>query len=375
MKVAFFTDTYEPQINGVVTAIRLFSKYLRLRGHEVHIFYPSADKKPSDSRKHKFPSVGFRNYPGYRIAIPYALMFEKEFMGMDFDVVHVHTPAVTGIAGLLLAKLYHKPVVGTFHTLIPEYSHYFLGSLQNIRPFKRLAKMLLWKYTAMFYNECDVVIAPTEEMKKLLIRHGVRKGIKVIPAGIEMIRSKKSKAALRKKHGFSIKDKLILHVGRVTKEKNIRLILNAMKRLDGAKLIIASDGPYRNVLENAARKMGISERVIFTGFVSEGILNEFYRMSDVFVMASKTETQGLVLAEAAVHGLPIVVLDAPVISDFVMENDAGIVSDERGFAKNVRLVLKNEKLRKRFADNSAIKNYDIRKCTREMADIYSHAKK
>ncbi len=367
MKIAFFTDTYEPQINGVVTAIRMFSKHLRLRGHEVHIFYPSADKKPSGGRRHKFPSVGFRNYPGYRIAIPN--MFDRYF-DKDFDVVHVHTPAVVGIAGLLLAKLYHKPIVGTFHTMIPEYSHYFLGSLQNIKPFRRLAKMLLWKYTALFYNECDIVIAPTGEMKKLLIRHGVRKWIKVIPAGIEIIRSKKSKAALRKKHGFSGKDKLILHVGRVTREKNIMLILNAMKSLDGAKLIIASDGPYRNVLENAAKKMGISGSVIFTGFVNEGTLNEFYRMSDVFVMASKTETQGIVLAEAAVQGLPIVALNSPVIADFVAKNGAGLVSDERGFAENVRLVLKNKELRKRFANNGAIKNYDIRKCTRDLADIY-----
>src|SRR3989338_4484905 len=225
MKIAFFTDTYEPQVNGVVAAVKLFSKYLRKRGHEVHIFYPSADTKP-ESRKHKFLSVGFRNYPGYRVAIPYALMLDKEFKDVDFDIVHVHTPAVVGIAGLLLAKLYKKPVIGTFHTLIPEYSHYFLGSMQNVKPLKKLSKMLLWKYAALFYNECNIVIAPTEEMKELLVRHGVRKEIKVIPAGIEIPHRKKSKAALRNKYRFSEKDKIILHVGRVTKEKNIGLILN-----------------------------------------------------------------------------------------------------------------------------------------------------
>lgn len=370
MKIAFFTDTYEPQINGVVTAINLFAKHLRKQGHGVHIFYPSADKKPAGGNYHKFVSMGFRNYPGYRIAIPYALMFDKEFKDVKFDVVHVHTPAVIGVAGLLLAKLYHKPVVGSFHTLIPEYSHYFLGSLQNIKPFKRLAKMLLWKYTAMFYNKCDIVVVPSEQMKKTLIRYRIKRDVVVIPTGVEAVRTGKSKAALRKKYGFAAKDRIILHVGRLDREKNIKAVLKALNGIKdrNAKMVITSDGPYRGWLENEAKKMGISNRIIFTGFIGEKTLNDYYNMSDVFVMASKTETQGLVLAEAAAHGLPIVALNSPVIAEFVKKNNAGIVSDEKRFSESIQRAFSSKN---KFARNNAMKNYNIEKCTKDLIEVYS----
>ncbi len=372
MKIAFFTDTYEPQINGVVTAIKLFARHLRKKGHDVDVFCPSAGAMPANDKDHKFPSVEFRNYPGYRIAVPYALAFEKEFRSSDFDVIHVHTPAVIGVAGILLGKLYKKPVIGTFHTMLPDYSHYILGSLQNIRPLQKITKKILWKYTSIFYNSCDVVTAPTEEVKGMLERHGVRKRIFVMPTGVEIRRGKKPKNALRKKYGFGQKDRIILHVGRVTKEKNIEAILDAMKKLKDAKLIVASDGPYRNYLQEYAKRAGMNN-VIFTGFIDENKLNDYYQLSDLFVMASKTETQGLVLVEAMSYSLPVVVLDAPVISKFVNDYQIGMVVNKNEFAQGVQMILSKKKLRSKFAKNSkkALAFYDIKHCTDELIRLYS----
>lgn len=375
MKIAFFTDTYEPQINGVVTAIKLFARHLRKKGHDVDVFYPSAGIMPASNKDHKFPSVEFRNYPSYRIAIPYALAFEKEFKSSDFDVIHVHTPAVIGVAGILLGKLYKRPVVGTFHTMLPDYSHYILGGLQNIKPLQRITKKILWKYTSIFYNSCDVITAPTEEVKELLERHGVRKRIIVMPTGIEISHRKKPKNALRKKYNFSQKDRIILHVGRVTKEKNIETVLDAMKELKDEKLIVTSDGPYRKYLQEYAKRTGINN-VIFTGFIDENKLNDYYQMSDLFVMASKTETQGLVLAEAMSYSLPIVVLDAPVVSKFVNDNRIGIVVNRNEFARGIQIILGNKKLRTRFAKNSkkTLALYDIKHCTDDLVRLYSSVK-
>ncbi len=372
MKIAFFTDTYEPQINGVVTAIKLFARHLRKKGHGVDVFCPSAGAMPASDKDHRFPSVEFRNYPGYRIAIPYALAFEKEFRSADFDIIHVHTPAVIGVAGILLGKLYKKPVVGTFHTMLPDYSHYILGGLQNIKPLQKITKKLLWKYTSIFYNSCDVITAPTEDVKIMLERHGVRKKIIVMPTGIELSHRKKPKNALRKKYEFGAKDRIILHVGRVTKEKNVEAILDVMKKLKDYKLIITSDGPYMNYLQEYAKRAGMNN-VIFTGFVDGNKLNDYYQLSDLFVMASKTETQGLVLVEAISYSLPIVVLDAPVISRFVKDSQIGMVVNRNGFASGIQKILRNKKLRDKFAKNSkkVLAFYDIKHCTDKLIQLYS----
>jgi len=379
MRIAMFTDSYRPQINGMVTSIELFTKGLREMGHEVHIFTPEIPgHKYNDKFIHTFKSIEFKAYKEYRIGLPFKLAVDSKINDINFDVVHVHSIFSIGVAGLAYAKYKGLPVVGTFHTMFSYYLHYFIKfeSLMKIKRFKKFAENMAWKYIAWFYNRCNVVIAPSQQLVPMLKKRGI-KNVIYIPTGIEASKKiKASKESLKRKYKFS-GCKLILHVGRVTKEKNIDFIIdsltNLLKSHDDAKLIITSDGPYRKQLENKAEKLKLNGKIIFTGYLPENQLNEFYKMSDIFVMASKSETQGLVLLEAIRNSLPSVVLDTPIISDFIRENHVGIISKKSDFSSNISKILYRKNVISYFTKrcNETIKKYDMKKCTQQLADVYS----
>ncbi|MBI4895264.1 MAG: glycosyltransferase [Candidatus Aenigmarchaeota archaeon] len=370
MKIAIFTDSYKPQINGLVRSLELFNKELRKKGHKIYIIAPKVpDYKDKEKGIFRTSSVELESYKEYRIAFPFRTVID---FPIKADVIHVQSPFSMGLAGLAVAKSKKIPTIGTFHTMFSEYLHYFFSKrLLKSKRFKKMLKKGLWKYLIWFYNRCDVVIAPTEEIKKMLIKRGLKSEIVVIPTGVVLSKTTKSKEIIREKYGFSINDKILLHVGRITKEKNIEFIINSLKSLlkdNKHKLIITSDGPYKNQLIKMAEKTGI-KNILFTGYIDEGKLNDYYRLSDLFVMASKTETQGLVLLEAVNNQLPVVVLDAPVISGFVKENKIGLVAKKTDFLSKVKEMEDKSKV---FMKNfkSVSEKYDIRKCANDLENIY-----
>lgn len=372
MRIAIFTDSYKPQINGLVKSLELFNKELRKRGHKIYIIAPKVpDYKDKEKGVFRTSSVELSSYKEYRIALPFRTVID---FPIKADVIHVQSPFSMGVAGLAVAKSKNIPTVGTFHTMFSEYIHYFFSKrLLKSQRFRKMLKKGLWKYLIWFYNRCDIVIAPTEQIKKVLIKRGVKSKIVVIPTGVEIKSSRKSKASLRKTYGFSENDKILLHVGRITKEKNIDFIINSLKNLlkdKKHKLIITSDGPYKENLIRSAEKAGINN-IIFTGYLSEDKLNDYYRLSDVFVMASKTETQGLVLLEAVNNELPVVVLDAPVISDFVKENNIGLIAKKEEFLEKIKQIES-----KKFSNFKKVsEKYDIRKCANNLESVYKELSK
>lgn len=375
MKIAFFTDSYKPQVNGVVTSIDLFTNELRRRGHDVSIFAPNVpDFRDKDRFVYRFSSVPFHSYREYRIGVPVQLIKKNKIKENMPDIIHIHSPFSVGALGIGLAKHYDIPVVGTFHTMFPDYTHYFVSNkLSKNKRIGKLAKKASWKMLAWLYNKCDCVVAPSERIRNVIKSRGIKSETYVVPTGIKIRKRKKNKNTLRKKHGFG-KEKILLHVGRVTKEKNIEFLLKSLSStLSGdTKLVIASDGPHADEVKRYAEEQGIADHVVFTGYLSEKSLQDFYAMADAFVFASRTETQGLVLLEAAIHGLPAAVLDAPVTGDFVRENGTGIAA-KKDFSKAVDEILNNRNLRRRVQRKSKNmeKKYDIRHCASDLLDIYS----
>ena len=371
MKIAFFTDSYHPQVNGLVTSIDTFVDDLMKQGHEVHIFAPNVPGHVDKSKRVKrFRSFQFPAYKEYRIAVP-------KIIKHRFDVVHVHSPFSLGLSGIIYARKNNVPVVGTFHTLFSEYGHYLIKSETLLKIFKKTYKRLTWSYLRWFYNQCDFVTAPSERIKFLLAKHGVKKPIYFIPTGVKTRLRNKNKKALRSKYGFG-DEKIILHIGRITKEKNILFILNSLRRLlkkENAVFVITSDGPYKNELQEHAKNLGLRNKVMFTGYLSNEQLKDFYAIADLFVLASKSETQGIVLIEAVANKLPIVALNAPVTGDFLKENDYGIVANAGNFAEKVSLALRNEKLRIASTKNVSkiLEKYDSERCARELANVYKKA--
>lgn len=373
MRIAMFTDAYKPQINGVVTSIENFSDELRKMGHEVIIFAPkSVQNTKDDLYTYRFSSVPFRAYKEYRIAVPYQIMTDTK-IPKDFDIVHVHSPFSLGFLGLRFAKHYGIPSVGSFHTLFPEYPHYAVGRLSRLKEIRHAFRRVTWTYLSRFYNQCAVVISPSETMTKEISLHGV-KNIFTVPNGIKQRKMHGSKNTTRKSYGFTKDDKIMLHVGRITKEKNIDFIIKSLSELikdnTNYKLVIASDGPYRKNTEELVKKLNLTNKIIFTGYLDHKQLEDYYSLADVFLMASRSETQGLVLVEAAMAGLPSVVLDAPVTGDFVKENGTGIAADEAGFSSAVDLMInqKPKNIEKKCIETA--KKYEIRRCAKQLLKVY-----
>lgn len=352
MKIVFFTDTYKPQINGVVRAITDSEEILRKKGHKVYIVCPRV-------RGYKFPkhvftcrAFDFKPYPEYKAAIPSRRLI-KWIKKIQPDIIHVHTPASIGVSGLAIAKLLSIPTVTTYHTLIDEYFKIYFIS-QNIR--KNIATDLLIsklvkKYTKIFYNKFDSVIVPSTAIKKILLDAGVKVPIYVIPSGVDTIKFSPSR---KRKDLREIK---ILWVGRLGKEKSIDVLLRAFKyvsnRFSNVKLILIGEGPDRERLEGIAKDLKIDAK--FFGYVSEENLIKAYREAYLFVSPSTTETQGLSVLEAMSTSCPVIVANSLGLKDFVINGYNGLFfrpKDAKDLARKISLLVKNMRLRERLAKNA-----------------------
>ncbi len=340
MKIAFFTDTYHPQINGVVTAIDDFVKELGKLGHEVHIFCPQDKGLKLSANVHCLPSVKFRPYPEYRIGLP-SHNIVNTVKQIKPDIIHIHTPASVGLMGLAIAKSLRLPIVAHYHTLISEYLRYFTPGT-SIKTIKDIDTAIVNRYTKWFYNQSNLTIVPSMVMEDYLRSIGVSAPMKVIPNGVVLLPLKK------KPHN---KIPIILHVGRICREKRIDVIVHAFAEVlkdRNAKLIITSKGPSEHELKALVHKMGLQEKVVFTGYISEKEKRELYRKADIFAFASTTETQGLVVLEAMVAGTPVVAARGGGTLDYIKDGNTGLLFEEGDYkelARNIISLLDDKSLR------------------------------
>lgn len=364
MKIAFLTDVYKPMVNGVVISVDNFAKGLRKLKNKVYIFaprYPGYE----DEEKYVWRFKIVQKIPAnYYLQFP--LSIEIGNLIKECDIIHVHHPFVSGILGLYKSKVQKVPLVFTHHTIYEEYAHYmpFIGRTKGFR--KRLNK-----YVVFFCNSCDCVIAPSDGIKKMLKSRGVKKQIEVIPTGIDLKKFRQASGKnVRKKYGD--KDVLILYLGRIAKEKNVGMIIEIFKYMNKKnkkiKLLLVGDGPLRKELENKNKNI---KNLVFAGRVNE--IESFYKAADIFVSASKTETQGLVFAEAKASGLPVVAFNVTGARDMVRDKEDGLLANtKKEFKKNLTRLVKDKKLRGRMSTN-ALKNsseYSIEATSRKMLKLY-----
>ncbi len=376
LRIAIFTDGYEPQVNGVVTSIKNLKRELERRGHIVWVFHPDAGIRRK--RHYPIPSIPIPFYKGWRMGMPLGFfinyLFNPPPVDMKkFDVIHIHTPAGAGMDGLLLSKFLNIPSVATYHTFFQKYVRYFFPWLgrKGVRTAERIADFLL----NHFHQQVDAVIAPSEDVLKYLRRANITKPIFIVPSGIKPPR-KRDRQRIRKRLGWEGR-KVLLHVARLSPEKDIPLILRMMRLIeeerDDVWLYITSTGPERERLEGMAKRLGL-ERVVFTGYVRRRLLNDFYAAADAFVFASGTDTQAIVLMEAAMHGLPVVVANRPVISDFVRKYGGEIASPKPGAMKEkVYAVIDNPERWKEISEGywRVREDYSSRKCMEDIIKVYN----
>ncbi|MEM0465861.1 MAG: glycosyltransferase [Candidatus Pacearchaeota archaeon] len=370
MRIAIFTDTFLPQIDGVVTSTVNLAKGLSEKGHKVYIIAPKHEKKEiffyKNIRVIRMKSIPAFFYEGFKFTMPYSFKLLKFLKKEKIDLVHVQTPITIGFQGIIISKLLKIPLIGTFHTLFadPEY-------LKNARVNYKIIEKLLWNYAKFFYNFCDLITCPSNITKEELKKHGFEKQIIKISNGIELRLKKNNKnyKLIRKK--FLGKDEnLLLFVGRVAHGKNIPYLIDCFKlilnKLPKTKLVIIGDGPLINEIRKKIKKDNLDKKVILTGKIPRDKLinSNIYKAFDLFVTASKTETQGISVLEAQANGLVCVGINERGLKDIIIDNYNGFLAkkdDKKDFANKVIKLLTNKKLKKRMVKNTLkeIKKEDI----------------
>jgi 1,2-diacylglycerol 3-alpha-glucosyltransferase len=315
VRVLFVSDVYFPRVNGVSTSIETFRRDLLTLGHDVTLVAPrypdSSQKQPADDASIvRVPARAVPRDPEDRAMSWTELRQTLTRLGQrKFDVVHVHTPFLAHYAGLRFARQFNTPLIATYHTLFEEYLHHYVPMLP--RAFGRAVARRLSRSQC---NQLDTVIAPSQAMHDALKNYGVDKTIEILPTGLPEERFQLGDgAAFRRRHGIPPDRPLLLFVGRAAHEKNIGFLIDMMcdmRRLNPkALLLIAGEGPALPSLRARADQLGLAESVRFMGYFDRGDeLRDCYSAADVFVFASLTETQGLVLLEAMAQSVPVVAI-------------------------------------------------------------------
>lgn len=354
LKIAFFTDTYLPNIDGVVNSIISYRGELQRRGHEVSIFTSgsrSDEEENQDPQVFFFNSVRFPPYPQYKIAIfPFGSRQIVKEEGVQ--LVHSHAIASMGLAALTTAKTLGLPLVGTFHTMAPKAG--FLVVKNEIG--QSIFSALSWQAIKQFYRPYDLVLAPTETIRGMLQENGIERTA-VVPNGIDAERFKPNPHGklVREMLGIRPREKVILTSGRLSGEKNVDVLLKAAKivlQKEDARFVIQGDGPVRQKMVKLARKLGIANRVLFPGFVKDFEVPFFYNACDVFATASTFETQGLALLEAMACGKVSVGADALAIPEMLKHGRNGFLfqpGNEKDLAEKITEALRlGDRERKRM---------------------------
>ncbi|NBV42417.1 glycosyltransferase family 4 protein, partial [bacterium] len=345
MKIAIFTDTYLPQINGVAVSTQTFVKEFEKLGHSVVIIGPKVDKTTrSTGRVWRFKSMPFPFQTEHRIIFPLSRKL-RLFKRMGFDIIHVQTPFFMGHLGQYLGWKNNIPVVHTYHTFWAEYLHYFPLIPKRLR--HRIDLLLLSKN---FCNRCDHVFVPTQEIQTKLLEYGVTVPLTILPTGInlETIRAHGSPHDFRAKYNIEPQEKVVIFVGRLGQEKNVRFLMDAFaalnKQLPRTRLLMVGDGPEREYLEEKTKELGISNHVTFCGYLPHQKVFTAYAASDVIAFPSKTETQGLSLLEGLALGKPAVCINELGVKHILTEG--GFLTDDSldDYVEKLVKLLVDEKL-------------------------------
>lgn len=357
MKIAMMTNNYKPFLAGVPISIERLSQGLRELGHEVTVFAPTYKQQMVEKDVVRYRT--FTEGPAGGIAIPnvWDAQIEKVFEREQFDLIHVHHPMLIGKTAVSLSKQYGIPLVFTYHTRYEQYLHY-------MKPMQYLKKAVPL-YLKKFLTHCDHVFAPTQGMEDYLIQECGQLGdkVSVLPTGLQENSyhpDEIQRQSIRKRYCHR-GEHLFISVSRLAEEKNIGFLLKSLaeyKRQAATpfKMLIVGDGPNREEYEKEVKRLQLEEEVVFAGKVANEELKNFYGAADLFLFASKTETQGIVILEAMAAGLPVIAVKAGGVEDLVYNGLNGFLvpEDTEPFARCMMDILTyNEK--RMFLQAGAVK--------------------
>lgn len=330
MRIGLFSDTYLPDINGVVTSIVNLKKALEGLGHQVYVItnHQKLTKTKFEDDILYLPGVEVKFLYGYTLSTPIQKQAGHWVETMNLDVIHIHSEFGVGLFGRIVAKKFNIPMVTTYHTQYEDYTHYV--NLFKSKTFEDMSRRAVALLSRIYSKNVQIIIAPSQKTKDMLLDYDIRKEIVVIPSGLDLNRfekvDKEKNLALRRK--YQLEDKFVInYTGRIAQEKRIDLVIDGfselIKQTDQCHLVVVGDGPVLNALKSQVDKLGINDSVTFVGSVNQHEIVPYYQMSDAFVSASLTETQGLTFIEALANGLCVFARYDEPLKDIIIENKTG----------------------------------------------------
>lgn len=373
MRVGIFTESYPPLVNGVSTSILMLEHALTKLGHEVFIITVSDNKKDYvlENNGHilRLPSVNLANCYDYKMTSVYPIKAVNMIKKMNLDVIHSNVEFTVGIFARVVSEQLSIPLVHTYHTNWEDYTHYIT---KNKKILDDICKKLL-KYLVVFFEDKTVteLIVPSNKIYNLFKdKYKFTKNIHIIQTGIETSKFYKEKFnqkdinSLKKKLGIKKKDFVVMTVSRLAKEKSVDRIINnhkeLVKKYSNMKLLIVGDGPDIDKLKDEAKSLGVSDSVIFTGKVPLSDIPIYYQLGNVFVTASKSETQGLTVVEAISSSLPIVAVKDDSFVNSVIEDFNGFVfTDDEKYINSISKLYEDKDLYNRLSNQSRLLSEDF----------------
>jgi len=372
MRIGMMVDLYKPHISGITNYIDLNKRHLEQLGHEVYVF-TFGDPSYADDEKNVIRSPGLPLVDtGYYLGLRYTIQARKTQRTMD--VVHVHHPFLSGRLALQYCRPVRIPVAFTNHTRYDLYAQAYLPLLPD-----EISATFLQAYMPPFCQALDLVISPSQGMADPLRGLGVASPVEIVPNGVDLKRFHGVDQPCHKEDcGFHKDDLLLVFVGRLGPEKNLKFLLRAFtgaaEALENIHLLIIGDGPEKEELQRLAAQTASSQRVHIIGFMEYERLPAYLAMCDVFVTASITEVHPLSVIEAMAAGLPTLGIHSVGVGDTVVDGMTGFLSshDPAAFSAHLTRLCLDKALRQKMGLRSRRESevFDISRTTRLMLALY-----
>lgn len=385
MRIGLFSDTYPPEINGVATATKTLHDAFVKNGHEVFVVTTNPFSKKVEYKDNilRIPGITLKKLYSYNIAGFINPKATKIIKKLRLDIIHVQTEAGIGIYGRLLAGKFKIPLVYTYHTMYVDYTYYITKGVLD-----PAAKGIVKKLSKTVTSNVTEVTTPSYKTKNALREYGVNRYINVIPNGLnlDMFEEKNIDMEFIKqiKDKYHLHDKyILLSLGRIAKEKAIDVLLKGYKTflnnpsINNSVLLIVGDGPDRENLEKLTFELGISKNVIFVGKVPYEQVPCFYYLSNLYLSASTSETQGLTFIEAIAAKTLVLCRYDENLEDVIKEGKTGFFfNDNDSFNAKLKSILSMDLqeqkniIEKAYQEN---KRYSIDTFYDRMFEVYNRA--
>lgn len=387
MRIGIFTDTYLPDINGVVSSVELLRKELEKNGHDAYVIctYKGLTKIKKEGKIIRLPGVEVKKLYGYALTSPLHLLYIEELKELNLDLIHAETEFGVGVFANIVASSLNLPLVRTYHTTYEDYTHYI--NFINSKTLDKGLKKFVEVFSRSFCNNCVKLITPSSKTCNMLKSYGVITPIDIIPTGIELDRFNRKNIdenkvnEIRNFLPFDKDERILIFVGRIAEEKSIDKIINAFKKVKEnglkVKLLVVGDGPALNDLKELTNSLDLSDFIYFAGKKPFDEVPNYYAACNGFISASTSETQGMTYIEALASGLMVLAHYDDVLLDIVKENENGYffnnVDDIYNCIEKFSCLSNEELNNKRSTCIESVLKYDADKFGQDSIKLYKEA--